>query len=467
MSAIASDRGPALADDRTSAAVDGRLLTWNRALAALVLVVWLVPIKLYTLPVHLPFSLELYRLLLIVLLCVWAAAIVRGRKTIGAGGLGKPLVVLAGVAALSIAANIHAIVDGGLQTQALKSLSYFLSFLLAYVLVFSTVDGVRGVRTVAKALVAGGVVVAVAALYESRTHDNVFQHLHAWLPLLKPTHAVSAPHVRDGQLRVTASAQHPIALGAALVTALPFALYFATHARTRARAWAAWAGAALLLAGAAATVSRTVVLMLLAMLAVGLLLRRGEIARRWPVLLVIAVAVHFGSPGAVSHLYRAFFPRQGLQSSLDARSGAVGSGRLADLGPAWRAWEQTPFFGHGLGTGVDPATTSGPGPAAGAIVDPKTGAPIVFDDQYLNSVVSIGALGIVGVVWFVWGAGIALVRRGRERLGRTDDLVVACAASVAGYAAGMFTFDAFSFVQCTLLFFVVVALGMKLRALET
>ena len=44
------------------------------------LVVWAVPIKSYRLPVALPFSLELYRLLLIVLVGAWVVAIVTGSR---------------------------------------------------------------------------------------------------------------------------------------------------------------------------------------------------------------------------------------------------------------------------------------------------------------------------------------------------------------------------------------------------
>jgi hypothetical protein len=456
---VASERGLPPVAERAAAGAREGWLSWNRALAALVLVVWLVPIKLYTLPVHLPFNLELYRLLLLALVLVWLGAAVAGARPIAAGGLGRPALALAAVATLSVLANLHAIDGAGLQTQALKSLSYFVGFLLAYALVCSTVDGSRGVRVVTRAIVAGGGVVALAALYESRTRYNVFTHLHSWLPLLHPTHAAAAGHVRSGQLRVVASAQHPIALGAALVLAVPLALWLAAHARTRLRALLGWAAAGLLLAGAVATVSRTVILMAVAMLAAGLVVRGREVARRWPLLLVLVLALHVAAPGSVTHLYRAFFPKQGLSTSLDARSGAVGSGRLADLGPAARSWQQAPFLGHGLGTGGDAGTV-------GAIVDPNSGVPIVFDDQYLNSFVSIGALGLAAVVWFVWGAGGALVRRGRRRAGPDDDLIAAFGVSAVGFAAGMLTFDAFSFVQCTLLFFVIAALGLKLRELD-
>gem|GEM_PF-5104332 len=146
--------------------------------------------------------------------------------------------------------------------------------------------------------------------------------------------------------------------------------------------------------------------------------------------------------------------------SFTSENRAVLVKMLADLAPGLRSWQQAPFFGHGLGTGLSPDTVG-----TGAIVDPKTGAPIIFDDQYMNSLVSIGALGLIGVIWFVWGSGIALLKAARRRLGADGDLIAACAASIVGFAAGMLTFDAFSFVQCTLIFFVIAALGLRLRAL--
>jgi hypothetical protein len=263
---------------------------------------------------------------------------------------------------------------------------------------------------------------------------------------------------------VTASAQHPIALGAALTMTVPFAFYLASQAAdvVRSRFWIACG--LVITAGAATTVSRTIVLMGLAMIGVGLFLRGNRISRYWPVLVVTAVVVHFGAPASISHIYDAFFPRGGLTEQLNARAGAAGSGRLSDLAPGIRSLRQSPLFGHGLGTGsVRGSTTTGPG----TITDPKTGAPIIFDNQYMNSLVSIGVIGLIGVIWFVWGGALQLIRgAGRFTVDRRSDLVAACAVATAGFGAGMLAFDAFSFVQCTLLFFVIMALGQRALELE-
>jgi 4-amino-4-deoxy-L-arabinose transferase-like glycosyltransferase len=242
--------------------------------------------------------------------------------------------------------------------------------------------------------------------------------------------------------------------------AMPLAAYLASRARTRIGSLL-WIGAAgLVVVGALMTVSRTVVLMVVAMTIVALLVRKPVVTRHWPVALALLAAVHLAAPHTLGSLYHSFLPQGGLVHSQTARGGEVGSGRVADIGPGLRSWKQKPVFGHGLGTGKTSRSTD-----PGAIVDPKTGAPIIFDDQYLNSLVSIGFVGLAGVLWFVWGAVIRLTRTARRRAGPAGDLVAACAVACAGFGAGMLTFDAFAFVQCTLIFFVIAATGLRARAL--
>jgi hypothetical protein len=435
-------------------------LSWAGAISFLVLVVWAVPIKTYRLPVNLPFSLEIYRLVLIVFLGAWLVGIVTGALGVSAVGMSKPLVLLGAVGVLSIIANTTALSRAGLESQAIKSLTYFLSFLVAYVLVCSTITSLGAAELVVRSLVVGATAVAVAAVYEARTGYDVFNHLHQWFPFLQPTHAIKAAAKRGTRLRVRASAQHPIALGAALTMAMPLAVYLASRAReTLGRLfWAA--SAVLLLVGALVTVSRTVALMLLAMAIVTLILRRQIVARYWPAALVLLAAVHIAAPHTLGSFYHSFLPHSGLVQSQTGRSGYVGSGRIADIRPGLRSWKQAPLFGHGLGTGKTSGTNQ-----PGTIVDPKTGAPIIFDDQYLNSLVSIGFLGLVGLLWFVWGAVGRLMRGARRLDAGPGDLVAACAVACAGFGASMLTFDAFSFVQCTLIFFVVAALGLRTRQL--
>jgi hypothetical protein len=52
-------------------------------------------------------------------------------------------------------------------------------------------------------------------------------------------------------------------------------------------------------------------------------------------------------------------------------------------------------------------------------------------------------------------------------VGTEKELIGALAISCAGFGAAMLTYDAFSFVQSTLVFFIVAALGLRARALLT
>jgi polysaccharide biosynthesis protein PslJ len=434
--------------------------SWGGAIALLVLVVWAVPIKNYRLPVALPFSLETYRLLLIVLVGAWLVALLVGARGISAAGMAKPLALLGAVGVLSVVANTHALTGAGLETQAIKSLSYFLGFLLAFLLVCSTIETLPAAELVVRALVLGAGVIGAFAVYEARTGYNVFDHLHKWFAFFEPTRAIQESARRGTRLRVRASAQHPIALGAALTMAVPLSVYLISRARTQARSlfWAAAGGLAVV--GALTTVSRTVVSMAVAMTIVALLVRKPLVLRYWPLGLVLLATVHLAAPHTLGSLYRSFLPKGGLVQSQTARQGQTGSGRVADVGPGLRSWKQAPVVGHGLGTGKVSRSDE-----PGTIVDPKTGAPIIFDDQYLNSLVSIGLLGLIGVLWFVWGSVRRLVSTARRRAGPAGDLIAACAISCAGFGIGMLTFDAFSFVQCTLVFFLIAAIGLRVRAL--
>jgi hypothetical protein len=438
------------------------IVTWPNAILAFVAVVWFVPIKLYSLPVELPFELELYRLLILFMLLAFVLSAIHTRRDIDAVGAGKPLYVLALAALTSQAVHASDLAASGSQGQALKSLSFFISFIVIFLLVASTIDSVRDVDKVLAGLVIGGVVVAVAALYEARGHYNVFDHLDTWLPFSRNEREVL--ELRGGRLRVHSSAQHPIALGAALIMIVPLATYLAQKAVRGSRAFLWYAAAGALLVGALATISRTVVVMGITMLILALWLRPRILPRVVPLLLVIPIVAHAAAPGALGGLAHSFGIGGGkpLIESVQGRAGQSGSGRLDDLEPGLRMWSKSPL----VGLGIDSSQVATSGAAAATQTPQDAGGPaIIFDNQYLRTLVSLGIVGFIGAIWFVWGSAIRIARSSKHRAGDDGDLLAACAIACAGYAAGMAFFDSFSFVQVTLFFFIVAALGLKALAL--
>jgi polysaccharide biosynthesis protein PslJ len=436
------------------------IITWPNAVATLVLIIWLIPIKLYRLPVGLPFNLEIYRIAVLLLVVAFAVGVLTGRLTLTAAGHGKAIGALAAVAVMSQIVNWHELNVPGAPSQALKSLSYFISFVAIFMLLAAAIERLPDAKRVVGAVVVGGAIVAFAAMIESRTRSNLFENLDNWIPgLVKQPRELE--DLRGGRLRVRGSAQHPIALGVALTLLVPLALVLAQYAATRARTIMWLLAAAICTMGALVTVSRTVVVMAVVMTLVALLLRPQQVRRYWPVLLVLPAIAHAIAPGTLGALYKSIFPQEGLASELGGRAGLGGSGRLADLGPGLDLWRESPLVGHGLGHVATTATTVAESAAQGA-----TGFAIIFDDQYLATLVALGALGLAATIWVVWGAAFKLIASARtHKVGPEADLVAACAISCAGFGASMLFFDAFQFVQASLVFFIIAAVGLRIREL--
>ena len=271
------------------------------------------------------------RLILIALLIVLLVSTVLGRTAVGTGGQARPLVLLLAIAAASQVLNASELATVAADNPS-KGLSSFLTFFIAFVLVCSVITSERQIDTLLAAMVVGGTIIAGLALAEAVTGYNPFNHLGEWLPgfVEQPREVLE---LRGGRERVYASAQHPIALGAATTLMIPLALYLASKARAL-RRWL-WLGATLILATSAlATVSKTVVVMALTMIVVGVWLRGAAIARFWPVLILLPIVAHVITPGALGGLWKSFFPEEGLVTQLGGRAGEAGSGRLGDFDPA-------------------------------------------------------------------------------------------------------------------------------------
>ena len=437
-------------------------VTWANALGALVLVFWLIPMKTYGLPVNLPFQLEPYRLFLLFLFVAWVGALLVGKARVSAAGHGGPVAVLFFTALASLALNYRELTDlGGSETEAIKPLTFFMGFLFTYMLVASTTRDMAAIDRLVRTLVIGATIVGVAAIYEASTYYNVFDHLNEWFPFLEKQER-DLDSARGGRLRVYASSQHPIALGCALVMMVPLAVYLAERARTtwRSRGWLA-AGMALAV-GSFGTISRTIVVMGIVIMVGWLVLRREQIQRFWPLLFTLPVIVHFVAPGALGGIWKAFFPKEGLVSSLGGREGATGSGRFSDYGAARALWEESPIVGNGPGSLAYISVEAERRMEEGLQVV-TSASNLIFDNQYLTMLTEFGIVGVVALAWFSIGAVVKLGRAGKSDHSTEGDLIALCAISCAGFSASMFLYDAIAFIQVTLVFFVIAAIGLRTR----
>ena len=422
-------------------------ISWPKLIGALILVILLIPIRRYSLPGSLPFQLELYRVFVGFLVLGWfASLLVDSRTTFRRTGFEGPLLVIVGAAFASVVANPDRV--STTSSEVGKSLMFLLSFVLVLYLCVSVVRRLDAVDFLAKTLVVGGGLVALSALYEARTGYNVFNHLSRVMPFLHDL-GDTGGYQRAGtdKLRVFGSAQHPIALSASLVMLAPLALYL--YRRYRQRRWLFCAGA--LAAACASTISRTGIVMFVVVGLVFLWLRPREVRRMWPLLLVVPIAIHFALPGTLGAIKQSFLPAGGLLAEQKASADTAGSGRLADLGPGLGLWSHQPILGQGYGTQVVDLSKAG--------VEAN-----ILDNQWLGTLIGTGIVGFFGWLWLFWRA----IRKFGAEARRDDSergwLLTAIAASIAAFAVGMLTFDAFAFIQVTFLMFILVGLGAALLA---
>lgn len=423
------------------------VVPWRGLLTGLLLIIMFIPIRRYVLPGNLPFQLEPYRLYVILLVGGWLLALlVDPRVRFTRTGFERPLGLLLFAVVASEMTNPARV--GSLGSYVLKSMTFFLSFLIVVYVIASVVKTREDVERLVRVLVVGGAVIAVAAIYENRTGYNVFDSLGRFMPFLRSTGATDI--VRSGHARAFGPAQHPIALGAALVMLTPLAGYVAIS--TRQKRWLV--AAVCLLLGSFTTLSRTSVVMLMVILVFFVFLRPRRMARLWPALIPLALLTHFVLPGTIGTLKGYFTPSGGLVQQQTVIHFHVdksnptwcdAAGRVSRIGPMLHLVGQKPLVGWGYGTRV-----TGDDPRANTCV---------LDDQWLGTLVETGLVGIIA--W--WAVIIGFVTHAARRARRDDSddawLMAALGSGVAAFSIGMFLFDAFSFIQVTFFFYVFLGLG--------
>jgi hypothetical protein len=424
------------------------MIPWSRIIVALLLVILFIPIRRYKLPGDAGFSLEPYRVLVAVILAGWGAALlVDTRVRLRRSGFEVPIALILLTVLASVAVNPGRI-GGTLQPAVLKAVTFLISFVIVFYLVVSVVRTRELLENIVKTLVIGGAVIAVLAVIEARTGFSPFTRLQTIMPFLKADPSFTTEIGRGSTLRAFGPAEHPIALGAALVMIIPLAIYAVrTWGGPR---WYVALGA--LVIGVLSTVSRTGVVMLIVIGIVFLWLRPKETRRLWPVLVPLIVATQMLVPGTLGSLVQAFFPEDGLISEQEGMAGSCSSsGRVADIGPTLEQVGKQPFLGFGFGTRI----TTG--------VDANA---CILDNQWLGTLLDVGVFGFLA-----WLLLFRTVLRKMGRRAKNDDsptgwLLVAVTASVTAYAVGNLTFDALGFSQVTFMLFIMLGLGAAAAANE-
>ena len=426
------------------------LLAWQTLLGLILLVILFIPIRRYTVGGGLPVELEPYRLLLGVVLICWLFAVcadpaVRWRRS----GLEAPILVVIAAILGSLAFNVSRV--NGVGEIVVKQVTFFLTFFLIVYFVASIVARGPKLDRMLQLLAGGGTLLAALSLIEWRTGTNFFNGLDSVIPFLN--YVDFGSHIARGTgFRALGSAQHPIALGAALVMLIPLTVYL--YQRYQRIGWLVCGGVITL--GAFASGSRTAAIMLVVLLVTYVWIKRQETMRLLPMLIPLVIVIQVAMPGTLG-TFRAILQPSYLIQEQSQEMGA-GSGRIADLGPSLSEWSREPFFGQGFGTRVV-TTELGPGDV-GAGGDVVASDVQILDNQWLTTLLEIGAVGVLGLLWLFCRAIRRLARKARSDLGPEGWLATALAAALASFAVGMLTFDAFAFIQVTFLAFIMLGFSV-------
>lgn len=391
----------------------------------------LIPIRRYKIALGLPFQLEPYRAVLFLLFGVWTLSLLGDpRERFRRSGLGAPTRLYFLAIGGGIVANPALVKETSGYVS--KAVFVMLGFFLLLFFVSSVIRSIEAVDRALSVLVAGGALIAVLALIESRFGWSPFTDLDRYLPFLAPNDNETI--ARGANVRAMGPAEHPIALAALLIMILPLALYLALKRQSR----VAWIGVILLAVGSTSGVSRTAVIMGATIVVCFLIVKPRDSVRFVPVLVPFLVLVNFATPGTLGTLKSSFFGET-----------LSNQGRTEDYGPAFDEFARVPVFGRGLGTRI---TTGTPGDINADILD----------NQWLGSLLETGLVGVVALVWFLGLFVRRLASAARSDTSTDGWLLLALSSSVAAYAVGMFFFDSFSFIQVTLLLFFLLGLGSAL-----
>ena len=234
-------------------------------------------IRSYSLPASLPINLEPYHLVVTFVVGIWLASSLIDRRVRfhRSGLIDRPLTVFLAIVLVSLIANISRVESVG--SDAIKALLFLLSYVLVIYLVASVVRSQRDLDFQVDVLVYGGALVALACVLERQTQYNVFNHLSQFLPVLN-WDGVPTLNIDERGYRVFGSSQLPIAMGVALIMLVPLALYRAFATRRS----LAWLAAVAMVMGAMATISRTAIIGLAAVVVTLIILKPRRMRKLWP-----------------------------------------------------------------------------------------------------------------------------------------------------------------------------------------
>lgn len=351
-----------------------RPLPW--LVAAFLAAIFLTPVDAIHPKISLPFSPDLDRFLVALIVAVWAVGGLLSRRRdvvrLRSRGWAAGMIAFLLVAVASIAVNVDRITNLGEWDVAQKRLAVLVALAALFAIVSLTLR-VTELRPFAALIVVLATITALGTIYEKRTGDNVFYETSA--KVLSPVASVDPspteidPDENRGRPTITGPTRHGLSVTSILSMALPFAVVLAAVAASTRRRLLWMAAASIIITGALITQRKSGAVIPAFVLLALFVLRPRQLLRLAPfgvVALALALAI---APGVFSTIQEF--------GHGDSRSST--KGRTSDYPAIVPDLLSHPLLGRGYGT-LDSA---------------RSDTYRILDNEYLGQVYQVGALGLI------------------------------------------------------------------------
>jgi O-Antigen ligase len=423
-----------------------RPLPW--LFAALLATIYLIPFDAIRLDVNLPFSSDFGRVLVAVIVVVWALGAVLAKpekvKRLRPRGWAIGMLVFVFVAVASIAFNVERITNLGEWDVAQKRLAVLFALAAVFLIVSMTLRASE-LRSFSVLIVVLAVVTAAGTIYEKKTGYNVFYDTAATvfspIATVDPSPTLIDPNPNTTPRPViTGPTRHALSDTSILGMALPFAVVLAAIARDRRRRILWGIAACVIIAGALITQRKSgAVVPAMALLAL-FVFRPRQLLRLAPFGVAALAAAFVLTPGIFNTVRE-------LGRTQDQAST---TGRTSDYPAVVPDLLTRPILGRGFGT----------------LDSERVDTYRIFDNEYLGQLFQVGALGLLAFLAMV----ITPLFVARSVL-RSDDPVRGPPALAAGAACLAFgvacaLYDILTFPQAPYLFLFMAAMCVCAASVE-
>jgi hypothetical protein len=411
-----------------------RILPW--LIALFVAMLYLFPFNDANLPVSLPFGLRLDRILLVLILAVWLLdSLVTPRPPRARSRWTAPqiaVLIFLIVACASILLNWQVLFALGDLSVAVKKLFLLVSY-LTFLVIVAKVIRPSEIKAFTMLIVGLGALEALGAVYEYRTHVNLFYTLAN--DLLPGVHVSIAPALRGvdelGRWNVIGPTDHGLALTGTLTMTLPFALVMLMEAKDRRTKLLSGFASAAIFAGCVATLRKSAFVAPAAAILVLTLYYRTRMVRMLPVAVVLGAMVHVLAPGALGSVFDFLKPSTLVGVNTTKQ-------RLTDYDAVGPYVFQRPLIGRGYETFLPPKYR-------------------FLDNAYLGLLIETGLIGLIAYLGMIATSGAAAFRLARQHSPRSPP-ALAAAAGIAAFGVLSELFDVLGFPEVPYLFFLLTGL---------